>query len=117
MTHLLRKHQQFLMILITIMVIIAFVWLYNGTQFDKIVHDEVAKIYGRTVAQTEIERQARRFQLCADLGLFEMLQDLAGAGGFDRDRMYDNFIWNSFVLRHEAGELHILLINDAVATE
>ncbi len=116
MVNLLRKHQQFLMILITIMVIIAFVWLYNGTRFDRMVKDEAATIYGRAVARTELERQARRFQLCADLGLFEMLQDLAG-GGFDRDQMYDNFIWNSFVLRHEAGELHVRPTDDEVAEE
>lgn len=117
MINILRKHQQFLMILITILVIIAFVWLYNGTQFEKMVDDQVAKIYGRPVAQIEVDRQARRFQLCVDLGFYDMIQDLAGAGGFDREQMYQSFVWNSFVLRHEAERLAIHPTDDDVGAE
>jgi hypothetical protein len=117
MINILRRNQQFLMIIITVLVIIAFVWLYNGTQFDRIIHDEVAKIYGRPISQAAVDRQARRFQLCVDLQLYDMLQDLAGLGGFDRNQMYENFVWNSMVLRHEAGELQVQPTDDQVAHE
>jgi peptidyl-prolyl cis-trans isomerase D len=117
MINILRRNQQFLMIIITVLVIIAFVWLYNGTQFDRIVHDEVAKIYGRPVSQAAVDRQARRFQLCVDLQLYDMLQDLAGLSGFDRNQMYENFVWNSMVVRHEAGQLQVQPTDDQVAHE
>ena len=107
MVSLLRKYQQSLMILVTGMVIIAFVWLYNGTRFDKIGADQAYKIYGKVYSQGDIQRTARRFQLAMSLGLRELVGSLSGATN-DRNQAFENFVWNSFVLDHEARALGIV---------
>jgi len=101
MINIFRKYQQGLMIGITILVIISFVWFYNRTSMDKLANaqDNIATVYGRGVSEMEVQRYARKLQLCADLGLFELLQNLTGS---NRERMYEDFVWNMIVLEHEA---------------
>lgn len=102
MINLFRKYQQGLMIAVTFLIIISFVWFYNRTSMEKLANaqDRVATIYGRGISELEIQRYVRKLQLCADLGLFEMLQNLSGT---DRQRIYEDFVWNTIVLEHEAG--------------
>lgn len=104
MVNLFRRHQQVLMLIITVLVIVAFVWLYNGTRLDKIGIDRVATIYGKGLTQPDIERAARKAQLAMELGLYELVQELGGA---NQSQALENFVWNSMVLRHEADSLHI----------
>lgn len=104
MINIFRKHQQFLMILVTIMVIIAFVWLYNTTQLDRIGRDRVATAYGKGITQAEFERGAREFSLALNLGLFELVEGLAG---LNQREAAQNFVLNSIVLKHEATQLEI----------
>lgn len=107
MVNLIRRFQQPLMIVITFLVIIAFVVLYNTTSsLDRMGTDGVGTIYGQNVTQTEFVRAARKFELARDLGLFDMLQDLVGPA-MTLDQATENFVWNSMVLRHEARELGI----------
>lgn len=110
MVNLLRRHQQALMLIITILVIIAFVWLYNGTRLDKIGVDRVATIYGKGLSQTDIERAARKAQLAMELGLYDLLQDL----GANSNQGLENYVWNSLVLRHEADTLQIAPTDEQV---
>jgi len=116
MINIFRKYQQGLMIGITILVIISFVWFYNRTSMDKLANsqDTIAKIYGRGVSEVEVQRYARKLQLSADLGLFDLLQHLAGS---TRERMYEDFVWNMMVLEHEADANQILPTDEAVAAE
>src|SRR4051812_22895598 len=109
MVHIFRKHQQTLMIIITVLVIVSFVWLYNGTKMDRLGSDRVAKIYGQTVAQGEIDRNVHRWELCRDLQLFELLQSLQAMPYqmSDMNRAVDNFVWNGMVMKHEAERLQI----------
>lgn len=105
MINALRKHQQVLMIVITILVIIAFVWLYNGTAtVDTTSNLAVGRIYGRPVSVDEFQRDEKKFYLCMELGLFELVQSLAGMSQRDGT---ENFIWNSRILKHEARELQV----------
>ncbi len=106
MIGILRKYQQPLLILVTIMVIIAFLWLYNDTKLDKVGSGRVATIYGTYLAQTDVDRGGRMFQLCSALGMFEMIQGLAGQAP-TRDRAIEGFIFNRLVLAREAENLQI----------
>lgn len=115
MVNLFRKYQQSLMLIITILVIIAFVWLYNSTQLDKIGVNHVATIYGKGVAQADLEKTARKAQLSMELGLFDMLQTLGG--GNDQNQMIESFVWNSMVLKHEADALAIAPTDEQVIAE
>ena len=112
MVNLFRKYQQGLMIIITILVIIAFAWLYNGTRFEKIGAGVVAKIYNRNLLQADVDRIARKFSLSYQLGLVDLAQDLGG--GRTQSESLENFVWNSLVLQHEAERLQIEPTDDEV---
>ena len=117
MINIFRKYQQGLMIGVTIIVIISFVWFYNRTSMDKLANsqqDRIATIYGRGVSEVEVQRYVRKLQLCADLGLFDMLQNLSGA---NRERMYEDFVWNTIVLEHEAELNQVSPTDEEVLTE
>ncbi|MGV3532480.1 MAG: SurA N-terminal domain-containing protein [Chthoniobacteraceae bacterium] len=109
MVSLLRRFQQPLMIIVTILVIIAFVWLFNSTnpQFDQMGANEVGQIYGRNVRQVDFVRAARKFDIARDLQEVELLQSLAGSFT-TMDQATENFVWNTMILRHEADALGIV---------
>ena len=73
-----RKYQQTLLLIVTILVIIAFAWLYNINSGHKGHEDAVGKIYDRPVGLGEYHRGAKRMQVCQELGLYELIGGLAG---------------------------------------
>ena len=101
-----RKHQRWLMTLIAALTIIAFAWLYNTTDLERVGSNIVAKIYGRDVMQVDIERAVRNYQLALALGQFELVRDLAGQAQSE-DEAANNFIWNLMVMQHEAARLGV----------
>lgn len=111
----LRKHQRWLMLVIAALTIIAFAFLYNTTEMDRVGSNMVAKIYGRKVMQVDIEKAVRNYQLALALGQFDLVRDLAGQAQSE-DEAASNFIWNLMVLRHEAKALNIEPGNEAVIT-
>jgi hypothetical protein len=78
MVNLIRKYQQGLMIVVTIVIIVCFVWFYNGTRMDQIGSDQVATAYGRGVTIADFQRGSRKFEVGQRLMLFDLLQALAG---------------------------------------
>jgi len=114
MVNLLRKYQKPLMTVITFLIIVAFVWLYNGrTQFDR-TGQRSYRIYDRSLSQAEVERTARRFHLARALGLNEMIIGLAG-NAMSQEQAMENFVWNSYVLTHEARKLGLTPTDAEVA--
>lgn len=113
MINIIRKNQQLFMVMITILVIIAFVWLYNGVRWDRMGEDRIATIYGRTVTVPEYERAGRKFHLATDLGLFNFAQTLAAIGPNPGP---DNFVWNLMVLENQSEALQIWPTNAQVAS-
>jgi hypothetical protein len=110
-----RKHQRWLMLLIAALTIIAFAFLYNTTEMDRVGSNMVAKIYGRNVMQVDIEKAVRNYQLALALGQFEMVRDLAGQAQSE-DEAASNFIWNLMVMQHEAQTLNIEPGTEAVVS-
>lgn len=110
MVNILRRYQHPLMVLVTVITTISFVWLYNNTRsFDKIGADRVGEIYGRTVVQADYLRAARKFEICQMLNLTDLWSSLGFSGKMgSRNDFEENFVWNSFVLRHEADALNIV---------
>lgn len=102
----LRKHQRWLMTVIAALTIIAFAWLYNTTDLERVGSNIVAKIYGRDVMQVDIEKAVRNYQLALALGQFDLVRDLAGQAQTE-DEAANNFIWNLMVLQHEARRLGV----------
>jgi len=94
------------MLLIAALTIIAFAFLYNTTEMDRVGSNMVARIYGRNVMQVDVERAVRNYQLALALGQFELVRDLSGQAQSE-DEAADNFIWNLMVLQHESAALGV----------
>ena len=106
MITILRQNQRVLMLVVAILTIFAFIWLYNPAETHKLGSNAVANIYGRKVSQADIEREVKNYQLALALGQFSLLDNLGGMAT-NENQALDEFIWNLFVLHHEAKELGI----------
>ena len=115
MLTVIRKNQQFLMLVIAILTIIAFIWLYNPTdKFRKFGSNDVASIYGKVIQQADIDREGRAYGLALGLGLTDFVKDLGGMGADERTAFSD-FILNLFIIRHEAPLLGVHPSDEEVA--
>lgn len=113
MMTLLRKHRQWLMIVIAILAIPFIFYFVQRPDYGAISKDQFARIYGRTVSMVEARRDARLFELARALGMSTFLQDLA-FGASTTNEAYAQFALNLIVLRHEAEWLGIQPSSEAV---
>jgi peptidyl-prolyl cis-trans isomerase D len=111
-----RRYQQPLLIIFTVLIIIAFVGFFDRSgMMGKFGHDAAATIYGRPVTEVQMQREARKFSLAQKLGMQDLLVSLVGRPQSESDAI-ENFMWNSMVARHEAEELGVSLSDDEVLT-
>ncbi len=101
-----RKHQRWLLLLVAIMTIIAFAWLYNTTDTDKLGENQVAQLYGRTIYRPEVDRAVRIQHLAMLLGLEDFLRSLSLTAQSE-EAVTEEFVWNLMVLRHQADALYL----------
>jgi peptidyl-prolyl cis-trans isomerase D len=107
MIGVLRKHRNWLMIVIAILTI-PFCLYFVKTDYSAMRADEFVRMYGRTITQVEAGRYARMFGLALALGMPQFVQDLAGGAEPDpQGRVAGQFIINLQILRHEAERLGI----------
>lgn len=106
MINLFHKYQKPIMLVVTVMMIIAFVVLYNGRSFEPQREADSYEVYGRKVSQHEIDKAVRRFQVAQYLGLNNLVAGLAGQA-FSQEQAMENFVWNGYVLDREAKKLGI----------
>jgi hypothetical protein len=104
MMSLLRKHRNWLMMVIAILAI-PFVFYFNKTDFSRSA-DKFATVYGREVPIAEAQRGARLCSLARDLGMANLIRSLT-AGAKSENEMYADFTLNRMILRHEADRLGI----------
>jgi len=118
MVNLIRKYQQPALIVVTVLLIITFVWYWNGNQgrggFSGVT--TVAKIYGQPIADTDVRRDVSKFQIAAALGMSDLVQGLAGSAETQQQAL-ENFVWNSYVLDHEADALQVYPTDPEVQDE
>ena len=108
MINIIRKNQQPLMIVISILVIVSFIAFYNGTRGGNRAEagpDKVATIYNHGYSRADFERTGRKYVVARELGLYELVQ-LLGLGNTPNEQAV-NFIINLIVLQHEAEALQI----------
>src|SRR5205807_376340 len=106
MIKILRKHRNWLMIVIAILAL-PFCLYFVKSDTSQIRSDEFVKMYGRKVTMTEARWNARLFQLSRLLGMPDFVDGLAPGGGASDDQKIPTFIINLIVLRHEAERLGI----------
>jgi PPIC-type PPIASE domain/SurA N-terminal domain len=105
MITLLRKHRQWLMIVIVILAL-PFCIYFVKTDYSAIRPDDFGRIYNRKISLVEARRDARLFDLAQALGMSGFRQDLSAGAKSEADA-YVPFILNLFILRHEAARLGI----------
>ena len=105
MITVLRKHRQWLMIVILILAIPFIFYFVQQPDYGAIRSTDLGEIYDRPVTNVEFQRSARFFTLAQMLGL-PLTQDLMMRPMSENDA-YINFTFNRLVLNHEAQELGI----------
>ena len=112
--NLMRSNQRWLMGVISVLVIISFIWFYSDrTQVDRIVSDRVGSIYGRNLTSIEVDRVNRQLQTARELGLSNLVdRDLIGRG--DELDPVAAAVVNHLVVAHQAEAMGIFPTNDEV---
>lgn len=114
MTNLMRKYRQQMLIVVTAVTIFSFVWLYNDYGVGRTGDGLVGRVYEHEVKLPDYQRGLRRMQMCQEIGMFELVGALAGDAR-TMEEAQPNFVFNAYVLRHEADALGISPTEQQVA--
>ena len=119
MNHLIRRYQQPLLIVFTLLIIISFVGFFDQSgRLGNTATDSAGMIYGRSVPELRLLRAGHDYELAAGLQMNDLVKALCDIPGIPEEMisMYlnqlppkyaDDFKWNLLILRHEAERLGI----------
>jgi len=95
-----RKRQRTLLMLVTIVVIVAFGWIYNPASMRRAEGPggAIGKLNGRTITIGDVQKVERSIQLIFSLGMNDLLEQLT-TDGRTRDDQFLSFAWNLLLLR------------------
>ena len=104
---LLRKHRDWLMIVIAILAIPFIFYFVQRPDYGAMRADKFARIYDRDFSMLEAQQMARLLTLAQALGMSDFVQTLTGGAGMNPNQTAVQFVVNLVVLRHEAARLGI----------
>jgi hypothetical protein len=107
MMKLLRKHRDWLMIVIAILAIPFIFYFVQRPDYGAMRSDRFARMYDRNVSMLEAQQTVRLLTLAQALGMSDFVQTLTAGAGQDPNQVAVQFIVNLLVLRHEAARLGI----------
>ena len=102
---LLRRHKDWLMIVIAILAIPFVFYFVRTPDYGAIGKDRFARIYDRSVSVLEAQQMARLLSLAQALGMSDFVGTMTAGAGPNQNQAVIQFIVNLLVLRHEAGRL------------
>src|SRR5206468_2152044 len=105
MMKLLRKHRDWLMIVIAILAIPFIFYFVQRPDYGAMRSDRFARIYDRNVSILEAQQIVRLLGLAQALGMSDFVQTLTAGAGLNQNQIAVQFIVNLLVLRHEAERL------------
>jgi hypothetical protein len=105
MMKLLRRHRDWLMIVIAILAIPFIFYFVQRPDYGAIGRDHFARIYDRNVSMLEAQQIARLLSLAQALGMSDFVGTMTAGAGVDPNQGAGQFIVNLLVLRHEAERL------------
>jgi peptidyl-prolyl cis-trans isomerase D len=105
MMKLLRRHKDWLMIVIAILAIPFVFYFVQRPDYGAMRSDRFAHIYDRNVSMLEAQQIARLLSLAQALGMSDFVQILTAGAGLNQNQVGVQFIINLLVLRHEADRL------------
>jgi peptidyl-prolyl cis-trans isomerase D len=106
MLETIRKRQRILLIIITGLTIISFVWFMNPTRTRGTPQAVIGKINGRSVTVEELQKVDRSAQIAYLMQFSDLLHQLAAAEG-SREQQREVFAWNILLIRDEAKRLQL----------
>jgi peptidyl-prolyl cis-trans isomerase D len=107
MMKLLRRHKDWLMIVIAILAIPFVFYFVQRPDYGAMRSDRFARIYDRNVSMLEAQQMVRLLGLAQALGMTEFVQTLTAGAGTNQNQVAVQFIVNLLVLRHEADRLGV----------
>jgi len=107
MMKLLRKHRDWLMIVIAILAIPFIFYFVKTPDYGAMRADKFARIYDRDVSMLEAQQMVRLLTLAQALGMSDFVQTLTAGAGMNPNQTAVQFVVNLVVLRHEAARLGI----------
>jgi hypothetical protein len=105
MMKLLRRHKDWLMIVIAILAIPFVFYFVQRPDYGAIRADQFARIYDRNVSMLEAQQTARLLSLAQALGMSDFVGTMTAGAGMNQNQAAVQFIVNLLVLRHEAERL------------
>src|SRR5690242_11513060 len=107
MMKLLRKHRDWLMIVIAILAIPFIFYFVQRPDYGAMRSDRFARIYDRNISMLEAQQMVRLLSLAQALGMSDFVQTLTAGAGMNQNQTAVQFVVNLVVLRHEADRLGI----------
>jgi hypothetical protein len=105
MMKLLRRHKDWLMIVIAILAIPFVFYFVRTPDYGAIGKDQFARVYDRNVSMLEAQQMARLLNLAQTLGMSDFVGTMTAGAGVDPNQGAIQFIINLLVLRHESERL------------
>ena len=105
MMKLLRRHKDWLMIVIAILAIPFVFYFVQRPDYGAMRSDQFARIYDRNVSMLEAQQYVRLLMLAQQLGMSDFVATMTAGAGLDQNQAGIQFIVNLLVLRHEADRL------------
>ncbi|HEY4271018.1 MAG TPA: peptidyl-prolyl cis-trans isomerase [Candidatus Udaeobacter sp.] len=105
MMKLLRRHKDWLMIVIAILAIPFVFYFVQRPDYGAMRSDQFARIYDRNVSMLEAQQFVRLLSLAQALGMSDFVGTMTAGAGLNQDQAGVQFIVNLLVLRHEADRL------------
>jgi len=107
MMKLLRRHRDWLMIVIAILAIPFVFYFVKTPDYGAIGRDHFATIYDQNVSLTQAQQIGRLLNLAQVLGMSEFVGTMTAGAGMDQSQGPVQFVANLLVLRHEAERLGV----------
>src|SRR5215469_2481008 len=115
MMKLLRRHKDWLMIVIAILAIPFVFYFVQRPDYGAMRADQFARIYDRNVSTLEAQQSARLLSLAQTLGMSDFVGTMTAGAGMNQNQAVVQFIVNLLVLRHEAERLGVRPSSSEVA--
>ena len=106
MLEIIRKRQRILLIIITVLTIVSFIWFMNPTRTRGTPQAVIGKINGRSITVEELQKVDRSAQVAYILQFSDLLQQLTASQG-SRDQQREIFAWNILLIRDESKRLEL----------
>ncbi len=111
MVNLMRSNQRWLMIVVSVLVLISFLYYFsNSSRIERLGGDRAGTIYGKVVTVSELQRADRQFNTAGELGLSHVYapEFTQGASSLN-DALIDQY-----VMQHQAEAAGIQPSDDEV---